>query len=40
MVKDGRLKPEIDRVLPLDEAAEGVRLIEDREVMGKIIIAP
>lgn len=40
MVQDGRLAPEIDRVLPLDEAIEGVRLLESREVVGKIVITP
>jgi len=30
----------IDRVLPLDQVAEGHRLLEDREVFGKVIIAP
>ena len=40
MIEDGRIKPVIDRELPLEEAAEGVRLIEDREVFGKIIVKP
>jgi alcohol dehydrogenase len=40
LVRTGRLKPEIDRVLPLEEAGEGLRLIEEREVMGKVVIAP
>ena len=40
MLQSGRMKPVIDRVLPLEEAAEGLRLIEDREVLGKIIIRP
>ena len=40
MVHDGRLRPVIDRVLPLEEAREGLRLLEDREVVGKVIIAP
>ena len=40
LVAEGRLKPEIDSVLPLEEAPEGVRLLEDREVMGKVIIEP
>ena len=35
-----RLAPVIDRVLPLEEAAEGLRLVEEREVFGKIIIRP
>jgi NADPH:quinone reductase-like Zn-dependent oxidoreductase len=40
MIQAGTLKPVIDKVLPLDEAAEGLRMIRDREVMGKIIVAP
>lgn len=32
--------PVIDRVLPLAETAEGHRLLEDREVFGKVIITP
>lgn len=30
----------IDRVLPLDQIAEGHRLLEDRQVFGKVIITP
>jgi alcohol dehydrogenase len=40
LVQDGRLRPEIDRVLPLEEAGEGMRLLEEREVIGKVVIAP
>jgi NADPH:quinone reductase-like Zn-dependent oxidoreductase len=40
MIQAGELKPVIDKVLPLEEAAEGLRMIRDREVMGKIIVAP
>ena len=39
-VQDGRIVPVIDRVLPLEETAEGHRLIEEREVFGKVIIVP
>jgi alcohol dehydrogenase len=27
-------------VLPLEQAAEGLRLIRDREVIGKVVVAP
>jgi alcohol dehydrogenase len=37
-VEDGSLSPVIDRVMPLDEIREAERLMEDREVFGKIII--
>lgn len=39
-IKDGKMEPVIDTVLPLEKAAEGIRMIEDREVFGKIIIEP
>lgn len=35
----GRLRPVIDRVLPLGRAAEGEIALERREVFGKVIIA-
>jgi NADPH:quinone reductase-like Zn-dependent oxidoreductase len=40
LIAQGRMKPVIDKVLPLDEAAEGLRLIQDREVIGKVIVTP
>jgi len=40
LVRDGKLKPVIDTVLPLEKTADGVRLLADREVIGKIIITP
>jgi alcohol dehydrogenase len=40
LVATGRLKPQIDAVLPLSQAAEGLRRMEAREVFGKIVIAP
>ncbi|MFN0302166.1 MAG: zinc-binding dehydrogenase [Burkholderiales bacterium] len=40
MIAAGRLTPLIDTVLPLERAKEGVRLIQDREVIGKIIVTP
>jgi NADPH:quinone reductase-like Zn-dependent oxidoreductase len=36
-VAEGRLRPVIDRVLPLSEVAEGHRLLEAREAFGKIV---
>ncbi len=39
-IEDGSMLPVIDRTLPLEEAAQGLRLLEDREVFGKVIIAP
>ena len=39
-VERGSIKPVIDRVFPLAESAEAMRVLEDREVFGKIIIRP
>ncbi len=39
-IEDGSMLPVIDTVLPLEQGADGVRMIEDREVFGKIIIEP
>ena len=35
-----RLVPVIDRVMPLDEVREAERLMEEREVFGKVVITP
>jgi alcohol dehydrogenase len=40
LIQDGRMKPLIDKVLPLEQAAEGLRLIQDREVIGKVVVTP
>ncbi|MDH3600918.1 MAG: zinc-binding dehydrogenase [Candidatus Tectomicrobia bacterium] len=40
LVQAGKLKPVIDQVFPLTEAREALRLLEDREVIGKVIVAP
>jgi NADPH:quinone reductase-like Zn-dependent oxidoreductase len=37
-VKAGRLKPVVDRVLPLWEAREGHRALEERAAFGKIVL--
>jgi alcohol dehydrogenase len=39
-VERGSIKPIIDKVFPLAESAEAMRVLEDREVFGKIIIRP
>jgi alcohol dehydrogenase len=39
-VRAGRLSPVIDRVLPLDRAAEGIALLESRSVFGKVVVEP
>jgi alcohol dehydrogenase len=40
LIAYGKMKPVIDKVLPLEQAAEGLRLIQDREVIGKVIVTP
>jgi alcohol dehydrogenase len=40
MIQDGRIKPVIDEVLPLERAAEGLALIRDRKVIGKVVVTP
>lgn len=40
LIQEGRMKPVIDKVLPLERAVEGLRLIEQREVFGKVVVTP
>jgi NADPH:quinone reductase-like Zn-dependent oxidoreductase len=40
LIEQGKMKPVIDKVLPLEEAREGLRLIQDREVIGKVVVTP
>lgn len=40
LIAGGKMKPVIDKVLPLEQAAEGLRLIETREVFGKVVVNP
>jgi len=40
MIQQGTLAPVIDAVLPLERAMEGLRLIETREVFGKVVVRP
>jgi NADPH:quinone reductase-like Zn-dependent oxidoreductase len=40
LIAQGRMRPVIDKVLPLDQAREGLRLIQDREVIGKVVVEP
>jgi alcohol dehydrogenase len=40
LIAQGKVRPVIDKVLPLDDAREGLRLIADREVIGKVVVAP
>jgi NADPH:quinone reductase-like Zn-dependent oxidoreductase len=40
MIREGTLKPAIDRVMALEDAAEGLRLIAERKVIGKVVVTP
>jgi NADPH:quinone reductase-like Zn-dependent oxidoreductase len=40
MISSGRMKPVIDEQLPLERAAEGLALIRDRKVIGKVVVTP
>lgn len=40
LIGSGELKPVIDRVLPLEEVNEAFRLLEGREVFGKVVVKP
>ena len=39
-IAEGRLRPVVDRTLPLSECAQAHRLIEERAVFGKIVLIP
>ncbi len=40
LIAAGKIKPVIDKVLPLEQARDGLRLIESREVIGKVVVTP
>jgi NADPH2:quinone reductase len=37
---EGKIRPHIDRVFPLDETADALRAMETRQIKGKVIIKP
>jgi alcohol dehydrogenase len=39
-VANGRLNPAIDRVMPLEDVREAMRLLEERKLFGKVILNP
>ena len=40
MIETGKIRPVIDSVMPLEQAAEGLRLIAERNVIGKVVVTP
>ena len=40
LVESGRLKVIVDRTFPLEDAAEALRRIENRDVFGKLVVTP
>ena len=40
LIRTKNIAVQIDKVLPLEQAAEGLRMIRDREVLGKIVVTP
>lgn len=40
MIDARTLKPVIDKIVPLEGAAEGLRLIAERKVIGKVVVTP
>jgi len=40
MLDEGSLLPVIDKTLPLEEVNEAFRLLEEREVFGKVVLTP
>jgi len=40
LIQQGQLKPIVDRELPLEDVNEAFRLLEDREVFGKVVVRP
>ena len=40
LIAGGKMKPVIDKVLPLERAVDGLRMIENRTVFGKVVVTP
>ena len=40
LVEEGRLKPVLDRALPLSKAAEAHQLLTDRKTFGNVVLVP
>ena len=40
LVSSGKLRAQIDKTFPLEQAAEALRMLEDRTVVGKVVVMP
>jgi NADPH:quinone reductase-like Zn-dependent oxidoreductase len=40
LVEEGRLRPVLDRPLPLEQAAAGHELLERRQQFGNVVLIP
>lgn len=40
LVSSGKFNALVDKTYPLDQAAEALRILEDREVFGKVVVTP
>jgi alcohol dehydrogenase len=40
LVRDGKLNALVDRTFALEDVGEAMRVIEDRQVFGKIVVTP
>ena len=38
LVGEGKLRPRVDRVLPLEQAAEAMRAVAERSVQGRMVL--
>ena len=37
---EGAIRPHIDHVFPLEKTADAIRMIENRQIKGKVIVKP
>ncbi|MHA1113561.1 MAG: zinc-binding dehydrogenase, partial [Alphaproteobacteria bacterium] len=40
LIDAGKLKPVVDGTMPLEQAAEAHRMLEDRQVLGRLVLTP
>ena len=38
MYSEGKIKPQISASFPLEQAADALRMMEERKVMGKVVL--